>query len=100
MATSTVMYVGVSRKLESLAHQNGCQVVGEWIHSIVNHMYWAAASSITGEETVAKWVSVVNHVQNIHQHDDWQFPVCLHGPTDDHEKKWLRPSEFIYIMLY
>jgi len=63
-------------------------------------MYWAAASSITGEETVAKWVSVVNHVQNIHQHDDWQFPVCLHGPTDDHEKKWLRPSEFIYIMLY
>ena len=49
-------------------------------------MYWAAASSITGEETVAKWVSVVNHVQNIHRHDDWQFPVCLHGPTDDHKK--------------
>lgn len=73
---------GLSKKLESLGKERQCEAVREWAKSIVNHLYWSVASSSTGEEAVAKWVSVANHVQNVHQHDDWLFPACAHGDLD------------------
>jgi len=83
---------GLSKKLESLGKERQCEAVREWAKSIVNHLYWSVASSSTGEEAVAKWVSVANHVQNVHQHDDWLFPACAHGDLDsDHRTKWLEP---------
>lgn len=42
---------------------------------------------------VAKWTSVSNHIQNVHQNDDWRFPQCLHQPVDANgQRKWLKPS--------
>nr|XP_033933776.1 uncharacterized protein LOC117441864 [Pseudochaenichthys georgianus] len=35
------------------------------------------ATSTTGPERVAKWTSILNHVQDIHSHDDPLFPKCL-----------------------
>ena len=87
---------GVAKKLEQLANQRGCEVVGEWIRSISNHLYYSAASSDgeSGEMIVAKWKSVVPHVQNIHEgHDDPLFDRCLHSPLDnDNQRKWLLPN--------
>lgn len=49
--------------------------------------------SSTGEDEPdlkeAIWLSVVNHVQNIHLHDSPFFPYCLHG---DIERDWIKPG--------
>ena len=68
----------------------------EWIKSITNHLYWAAASSTSGEEIVAKWVSVLNHVQNVHVHENAHFGECLHADIDPEsiQKNWLKPGMF------
>ncbi|KAJ8043860.1 hypothetical protein HOLleu_11148 [Holothuria leucospilota] len=58
-------------------------------------MYWVAASTPDGNgDMFAKWLSVANHIQNVHDHDSQLFPKCLHGPLDEPErkKKWLKPS--------
>jgi len=90
----------VTRKLEALANERECEDVRGWIHSISNHLYWSAATSSTGEEVVAKWVSVANHVQNVHTHDEYLFPACLHGLTSDgQQKKWLEPSSLYLCIL-
>lgn len=26
------------------------------------------------------WLSIRNHICNVHQHDSTEFPVCLHEP--------------------
>lgn len=80
---------GLSKKLETLGNEKGCSDVREWTKSIVNHLYWSAATSTTGDETLAKWESVANHVQDVHVHDSWLFPSCLHDNT---QRKWLKPS--------
>jgi len=83
-----------------LANVNGCEDVRGWIHSISNHLYWSASTSSTGEEMVAKWVSVVNHVQNVHTHDDYGFPACLHEPlTDADQRNWLKPSWYFLLTI-
>ena len=60
---------GVTKKMEQLANQKDCDVVREWIRSVSNHLYYSAASSEgeSGDMVVAKWKSVVCHVQNIHE---------------------------------
>jgi len=90
--TLQLFNVGVCKKLEVVANSKGCQDVRGWIHSIVNHLYWSAATSTGSEDTVAKWKSVVNHIQDVHTHDDWHFPACEHGPIDS--TKWLLPCKY------
>ncbi|XP_070412241.1 uncharacterized protein [Nothobranchius furzeri] len=61
--------------------------------SVVNHLYWSASSSSSGEEAVAKWTSVANHIQNVNSHDNALFPSCLHAPLDGEQaRQWLKPS--------
>ncbi|XP_073731245.1 uncharacterized protein [Misgurnus anguillicaudatus] len=57
---------------------HGKTFIKRWISAIRNHMYWTAASSKTGPERVAKWTSLLNHVRDVHAHDDPIFPKCLH----------------------
>ncbi|KAJ8369539.1 hypothetical protein SKAU_G00095670 [Synaphobranchus kaupii] len=56
-------------------------------------LHWSCSTSKSGEETVAKWMSVANHVQDIHTHDDENFPTCLHEPLiGEDARQWLKPS--------
>jgi hypothetical protein len=85
---------GTRKKLEKLAKEKECDDIHPWKKSIINHMYWAAGSTPgnDGDVIVAKWESVVHHVQNIHdQHPNQRFSACLHGPLDD--IAWLDPSK-------
>lgn len=84
---------GVGKKLEVLAKQRDCKLVGEWIRSISNHMYWCAASSDgqSGDIVAAKWLSIVRHIQNIHDGHSELFPVCAHS-TLENERKWFKPN--------
>ena len=83
-------FEGLSKKLDVVANSKKCKDMRSWVHSIINHLYWSAATSQNGDEMVAKWVSVVNHIQDIHIHDDQLFPACQHDPIDDSQhKNWL-----------
>ena len=52
--------------------KSGCKLLLDWAHYISNHVYWCAASSKGNEELLkAKWLSLLNHVCDIHEgHSD------------------------------
>ncbi|KAL1251999.1 hypothetical protein QQF64_019795 [Cirrhinus molitorella] len=82
---------GVSKKLLKIARSKDCEKLQKWLCSIKNHIYWTAAASSSGQERVAKWTSILNHVQDIHAHEDPVFPRCLHPQRTSRDKsKWLR----------
>nr|XP_054588718.1 uncharacterized protein LOC107374218 isoform X2 [Nothobranchius furzeri] len=83
---------GIGKKIEELGKRKTTQDVRLWKQSVVNHLYWSASSSSSGQEAVAKWTSVANHVQNVHSHDNALFPSCLHAPLDGEQaRQWLKP---------
>nr|XP_021325191.1 uncharacterized protein LOC101884910 isoform X1 [Danio rerio]XP_021325192.1 uncharacterized protein LOC101884910 isoform X1 [Danio rerio] len=85
-------FVGVAKKIDQLGKLKVCSEVITWKRSIVNHLYWCGASSSTGSEIVAKWKSVANHIQDIHEHGG-EFPKCLHEPlVGEQARQWLKPS--------
>lgn len=61
--------------------------------SISNHVYWSAASTSEGDGDmiVAKWLSVANHVQNVHRGHGPKFSRCLH--EDLEHREWLKPGK-------
>jgi hypothetical protein len=78
-------------------------LIKEWQHSIVNHLYWCAASTPVGEGqlTRAKWESLLDHVQNIHTGHGILFPDCAHGAIDTREqKKWFLPCKLQFISTF
>ncbi|XP_034074062.1 uncharacterized protein LOC117547417 isoform X1 [Gymnodraco acuticeps] len=79
---------GISKQLEKAAKKKDCEKLRGWVKSIRNHIYWTAATSTTGPERVAKWTSILNHVQDIHSHDDPLFPKCLH-PLRIAQYQWM-----------
>ncbi|CAM4327192.1 unnamed protein product [Leuciscus chuanchicus] len=82
---------GVSKKLLKIAQNKDSEKLQKWYRSIKNHIYWTAASSSSGPERVAKWTSILNHIQDMHTHDDPIFPQCLHPQRNTTDKsKWLR----------
>ncbi|XP_050950932.1 uncharacterized protein LOC127153734 [Labeo rohita] len=82
---------GVSKKLLKIAQKKNCEKLKKWLSSIKNHIYWTAASSSSGQERVAKWTSILNHVQDKHTHEVPVFPRCLHPQRTSRDKsKWLR----------
>ena len=86
-------FKGLNKKLVALGNERGCGIVQEWIPSIINHLYWCAVSTPTGDAALmrAKWMSLINHIHNVHIHNDPHFPCCLHGPLVDgeREKVWI-----------
>uniref|UniRef100_A0A667ZJW4 Uncharacterized protein n=1 Tax=Myripristis murdjan TaxID=586833 RepID=A0A667ZJW4_9TELE len=70
---------GLSKKLEALSKERDCGKVKNWRQSIINHMYWSATTSATGQEIDAKWTSLANHVQDVHTHSNVLFPQCQHA---------------------
>uniref|UniRef100_A0A3Q2PX19 Uncharacterized protein n=1 Tax=Fundulus heteroclitus TaxID=8078 RepID=A0A3Q2PX19_FUNHE len=86
---------GIGKKVEGLGKGKDFEAVVKWRKSIVNHLYWCAASTSSGDgdEIIAKWESVAFHVQN--QHTDLnnaRFPACAHPPlVEQRQKEWLTP---------
>ena len=71
---------GDRKKIEALAKQKDCKIVGEWQKSILNHLYRCVASSPNGDSEVvqAKWLSLENHIHNVHRGHSKKFPKCTH----------------------
>lgn len=91
---NTFFSTGLSRKLKKLAKSKECLLVRRWLPSIRNHVYWSATTSTSAPEKVAKWKSLVNHIQNVHTHDDPLFPTCAHpNRVSVDPSKWFQPGE-------
>lgn len=88
-------FPGISKKIDAMAKVKNCTELAPWRKSIVNHLHWSSSTSKSGAETVAKWKSVANHVQDIHTHDDENFLTCLHEPLiGEDARQWLKPSMY------
>ncbi|XP_071480983.1 uncharacterized protein [Diadema antillarum] len=86
---------GIRKKIHALAKKKGCEVVGEWEQSINNHLYWVACSTPEAEPElrVSKWMSLANHIQDVHEGHSDIFPRCLHEELEPARlKKWLKPG--------
>jgi solute carrier family 8 (sodium/calcium exchanger) len=58
----------VTKVLTKLAKYAGCESLLEWIKPCVNHLYWSAMTTLTGNGNVivAKFKSFLGHVKNQH----------------------------------
>ncbi|CAM4649718.1 unnamed protein product [Leuciscus chuanchicus] len=82
---------GLSKKLDKLSQNKDCKVLKTWLRSIKNHIYWSATSSVSGPEKLAKWTSLLNHIQNVHVHENPLFPKCEHPDrVSRDQKKWFQ----------
>jgi len=89
----------VKIELNKITAKRDCGVVGLWRKSTLNHMYCvagAAADESRIDRVEAMWISLANHIHNIHKHDNPLYAMCNHPPIpdDDLSKEWLVPSEF------
>eukprot|EP00118_Oscarella_pearsei_P022098 m.252094 g.252094 ORF g.252094 m.252094 type:complete len:256 (+) comp40347_c0_seq9:790-1557(+) len=82
------------KKVDALGKLKGCETLRKWTKSIVNHIYWCAASTPDGSSDVmrSKWLSLDNHLHNIHEGHDHLFPKCLHSTLPEaRNKEWIMP---------
>ena len=89
------MFEGIQKKLEKLSKKRGCEAIGVWCRSISNHLYWAAASSKGDEEECKqKWLSITNHVANVHTGHGDRFEACVHGDLEN--RQWIKKGNFYF----
>ena len=87
-------------KIKALSRLKDCEAAGDWQRSIVNHIYWSAASTPDGDGTVivAKYKSILNHVRNIHTgHGHESYNECLHEPIVTPARAWLKQGKYTYL---
>lgn len=88
----------LSKKLDKLSRN--CKLLRKWSQGIKNHMYWSAMSSKEGPKKIAKWKSFLNHIQNVHTHDDPLFPKCAHLERVSRDpSKWFRPGVWVLFLV-
>ncbi|KAL0966167.1 hypothetical protein UPYG_G00291830 [Umbra pygmaea] len=87
------MAKGISKRLEAISKLKDCKKLKKWMKSINNHIYWIAAGSTSVPERIAKWNAILNHVRDVHTHEDPLFPKCEHAIRKTTDKsKWLQAA--------
>lgn len=98
------MCAGLKKRLFKLAKERECGDIGAWIKSIVNHLYWVAASTpeADGDLMLQKWKSLTNHLHDKHEHGNAKFPVCLHPELvgEERKKKWLKGGKLTFLCVH
>ena len=96
-----IFNIGLNKKIDAILKQKGCEVIGRWEKSIINRLYWSVCSTVDGDPDVikAKWLSLENHIHDVHQGHSDVFPQCLHGTLQ--EREWIkRRMTFILYFLW
>ncbi|KAM7307032.1 uncharacterized protein ISCGN_010668 [Ixodes scapularis] len=79
---------GVNKKIVAVARGTKHSVLLKWIKTIIRHLHWCARTSDgDGKLVLAKWVSLIRHMINVHEHPDPLHPACEHGKISD--RLWL-----------
>ncbi|XP_016112775.1 uncharacterized protein [Sinocyclocheilus grahami] len=91
------MAKGISKKLEAISKQKDCEKLKKWMKSINNHIYWTAAGSTSEPERIAKWTAILNHVRDVHTHEDPLYPKCEHAIRKTTDKSnWLQADTLAF----
>ncbi|KAM7293564.1 uncharacterized protein ISCGN_026694 [Ixodes scapularis] len=89
---------GIGSKMASAGKTKKNSILNAWVKTVRGHVYWCAqTSSDNGALVLAKWVSVMRHVSNVHQHPSPLYPACTHGPIE--ERWWLQEGTEPYVAL-
>ena len=81
-------FAGLRKKLVAAAAKKDNTSIRPWIPSIVNQLYWAATTSNgDGNQAIAKWRSMKNHIADVHVHHDPDYPMCQHEPLEN--RAWI-----------
>ncbi|XP_056408547.1 uncharacterized protein LOC130312393 [Hyla sarda] len=88
----------VGDKMLDASHEKDCEDLAEWVGAIQSHLRWCS-DSYNGDDSllVAKWNSILYHVQNVHawEDKDGKYSSCQHKhlPEDTTRKrKWLKTN--------
>lgn len=88
---------GIGKKIDTLVKQKDCENAGLWRRSIINHLYWMAATATEGNGDMleAMWKSLTNHIQDVHEGHRELYPKCAHGHLDEddgsnHHRRFVR----------
>lgn len=96
------VYENDSQNLEALAKQKDYEHVAKWQSSIINHLYWCAASTLdcNNEMIKIKWFSLENHIHSEHNRHGKIFSASTHGKLvgQERNKKWFRRSKYTTIV--
>ncbi|KAM7314894.1 uncharacterized protein ISCGN_004678 [Ixodes scapularis] len=83
-----LLYAGTKKELVAAMRSPTCAELALWSRPVQNHLCWAAASSQGNPDLIVrKWLSVLNHVRDIHNHTDARFSFCAHGELEPRD--WL-----------
>jgi len=74
------LLTGIKMKLAQVAKPKDCELIGEWIKNITNHLCWCPVNAADGDYIVKQWKSLMNHCCNIHED-------CYHNSLDSLEEK-------------
>ena len=59
-------------------------------------MYWVAISSSSPKEKEEKWLTLINHIANVHVHENNElFKVCTHELI---ERQWLKKGNSAHVL--
>ncbi|XP_064488327.1 uncharacterized protein LOC135400419 [Ornithodoros turicata] len=85
----------VKEKLTAISKSASCRSLDGWIQGTSNHLYWCAkAGGGNFQMTVDAWLSIHNHVINIHNGHAGSYLRYLHGPIPNGD--WLEPDSLAY----
>ena len=94
----------IKKKLRTASKKSSCKIIEKWIKSIGNHFWWACAMCEDDPELLLeKWISVLFHIQNIHE---WtgsnRFTKCVDPPLTKKQvkaKEWISPNSEAFEVL-
>ncbi|KAH7979006.1 hypothetical protein HPB49_007767 [Dermacentor silvarum] len=79
---------GLKKKMIALGRLKQHGTVIGWRKTVIRHLYWCAVNSHGNEKLfLARWLSILRHIVNVHDHPDPLHPSCFHGEMP--ERDWL-----------
>ncbi|XP_042146397.1 uncharacterized protein LOC115325077 [Ixodes scapularis] len=89
---------GIGSKMAIAGKTKRNNILNAWVKTVRAHVYWCAQTSDDcGALVLAKWMSVMRHVINVHEHPNSLYPACTHAPIE--HRRWLQEGTEPYMAL-
>ena len=86
-----MLLAAIGKKVEKIGKAKKKQIVNGWVQSIKNHVYWCASTSNGNPELIREqWMSMFNHIIDIHDGHGKLYKKCPHEKI---ERDWLEKGK-------